>query len=142
MDLHYDEDNNINDKPIIMQIEKILEDEESYCTTDIILKGIFQKFNITHDIIRDIIKSDIVKKEKCKLCYYMSEYINKKHILRCNACNNINLCKECYVIFKNDWTNKYNRKNFTDKIINCKICNERLHIDVCRECDSSNCICK
>ena len=125
-----DSDDNMINKPIIKQIEKILENEKSYYTSDDILRGIFQKFNITHDIIRDIIKSDIMKKEKCKLCYYMSEYTNNKHILRCNTCSNVNFCKECYGIIKDDWNNKYCRKNYINKIINCKICNEKLNIDV------------
>ena len=132
-------DDNIDNKPIIIQIEKILENEKSYITLDDILKGIFQKFNITHDDIKDIIKSDIMKKEKCKLCHYMSEYTYMKHILRCNTCNHINFCKECYMIIKNDWNNKFSRKNNTNKIINCNTCNERLYIDICSICDSHKC---
>ncbi len=57
-------------------------------------------------------------------------YIYNKHILRCNTCNNVNFCKECYGIIKDDWNNKYSRKNYINKIINCKICNEQLNIDV------------
>jgi hypothetical protein len=133
--MEYDDNDDIINKPIIKQIEKILENEMSYYTSDDILRGIFQKFNITHDIIRDIIKSDILKKEKCDICYYISEYTNNKHILRCNSCNNINFCKECYGIIKDDWNNKYSRKNYTNKIIYCKICNQKLNIDVCKECE-------
>ena len=136
-----DDNDDIINKPIIKQIENILENEMSYYTSDDILRGIFQKFNITHDIIRDIIKSDIIKKEKCDICYYMSEYIYNKHILRCNTCNNVNFCKECYGIIKDDWNNKYSRKNYINKIINCKICNEQLNIDVCNKCEKSNCCC-
>jgi hypothetical protein len=80
MEYSDDSDDNIINKPIIKQIEKILENEKSYYTSNDILRGIFQKFNITHDIIRDIIKSNIIKKEKCKICCYISEYTNNKHI--------------------------------------------------------------
>ena len=137
----YDDFDDINNKPIIKQIDMILEEEKSYYTVDNVLKELFNKFNITHNDIREIVKSDIIKKEKCKLCYYFQEYTYNKHILRCNACNNINFCKECYNIIKIDTKNKFIRKNDTNKIINCNICNEKLNIDVCIECVSSLCIC-
>jgi hypothetical protein len=71
----------------------------------------------------------------------MTEYTYNKHILRCNSCNHINFCKNCYQIVKSDWNNKYRMKNYISKIINCTDCNERLNIDVCQECKSYNCIC-
>jgi hypothetical protein len=129
------------DKPIIRQIENILEEEESYYSVDMILKELFNKFNISKDVIKEVIKSDHVKKEKCKRCYYTTEYTFGKHISRCNSCNHINFCKECYQIIRNDWKNKFNRRNNIDKIINCKSCNEQLHVDICKECNSYSCIC-
>jgi hypothetical protein len=135
----YDDFDNINNKPIVKQIDMILEEEKSYYTIDDILKGLFHKFNITHNDIRDIIKSNIMKKEKCKLCYYFKEYTYNQHILRCNSCNHVNFCKECYRIINFDSINKYSKKNTIYKLINCDICNERLNIDVCQKCESSNC---
>lgn len=141
MEYSDDDSDNIINKPIIIQIEKIIQNEKSYYTSDDILRCIFEKFNITHDIIRDIIKHNIMKKKKCDICYYFQEYTYNKHILRCYTCNNINFCKECYNIIKADSKNKYSRKNDTNKIINCKICNEILNIDICRICEEPNCIC-
>ena len=141
MEFEDDNYNNINNKPIIKQIENILEEMKSYYTVDMILKELFNKFNISKDVIKDVINSDNIKKEKCKLCTYYSEYTYNKHILRCNLCNHINFCKDCYKIIKFDWEHKYSRRNDTNKIINCVICNEQLHIDVCKTCDSYSCIC-
>lgn len=90
---YIDNIDNISNKLIIKQIENILEEMESYYSVDMILKELFNKFNINKDVIKDIINSDNIKKEKCKLCTYYSEYTYNKHILRCNLCNNINFVK-------------------------------------------------
>ncbi len=140
MEFDYENDN-INNKPIIKQIENILEEMESYYSVDMILKELFNKFNICKEDIKEVINSDNIKKEKCKICTYYSEYTYNKHILRCNLCNHINFCKDCHRIIKFDWKHKLSRKNDINKIINCKICNEQLHIDVCEKCDKYSCIC-
>ena len=141
MDFDDDINDDINNKPIIKQIENILEEMESYYSVDMILKELFNKFNIGKEDIEDIIKSDNVKKEKCKICTYYTEYTYNKHILRCNLCNHINFCKDCHKIIKFDWKHKLSRQNDINKIINCNICNEQLHIDVCEKCDKYSCIC-
>jgi hypothetical protein len=138
--MFYEDDCDEN-KPIIKQIEKILEEEESYYSVDMILKGLFNNYNISKEVIKELIKSDIIKKQKCKRCVYYTEYTYNKHILRCNLCNNINFCKDCYSIIKFDWKNKLSRHNDTSKIINCKICDEQLQVDVCKNCNYNQCTC-
>jgi hypothetical protein len=131
---------NEEDKPIIKQIENIIEEEKSYYSTDMILKELFNIFNIKREDIKQLVKSERMKKEKCKICTFYTEYTYNKHILRCNLCNHINFCDECYSIVKFDWINKLSRCNDTNKIINCKICNEKLNIDVCKICENNKCI--
>ncbi len=67
--MEFDDDNNNNDndisnKLIIKQIENILEEMKSYYSVDMILKELFNKFNISKEDIEDIIKSDNIKKRK------------------------------------------------------------------------------
>lgn len=134
------DDDNINNKPIIKQIENILEEAESYYSVDMILKELFNKFNIDKDVIKNVIKSHNMKREKCNICTYYAEYIYNKHILRCNLCNHINFCKECHKVVKFDWKHKLSRQNDTTKIINCDTCNEKLNVDVCKICNNHICI--
>lgn len=141
MEFYYDSKEDEQNKPIIKQIENILEEEMSYYPVDMILKELFNKFNISHDDIKEVIKSDNMKREKCKICTYYTEYTYNKHILRCNSCNHINFCKDCHQIIKFDWKHKFSRRNNINKIINCETCNDKLHIDVCEECDRYQCTC-
>ena len=126
-----DESEDQQNKPIIKQIENLLEEKESYYSVDMILKELFNKFNISKDVITQVIQNDHIKKEKCKICTYYTEYIYNKHILRCNSCNHINFCKDCHKVIKFDWKHKFSRRIDTNKIINCETCNESLQVDVC-----------
>ncbi len=128
------------DKSIIKQIENILEEEKSYYTPEMILKELFNKFNINKEDILQVIKNDSIKKEKCKVCRFYTEYTYNKHILRCNLCNHINFCNDCHKVVKFDWMNTFIRRNKIDKIINCVSCDEKLDIDVCKTCDNYKCI--
>ena len=128
------------DKPIIKQIENILEEEKSYYTPDMILKELFNKFNINKEDILQVIKNDSIKKEKCKVCRFYTEYTYNKHISRCNLCNHINFCNDCHKVVKFDWMNTFIRRNKINKVINCVSCDEKLDIYVCKICESYKCI--
>jgi hypothetical protein len=130
-DNYKDECEDQQNKPIIKQIENILEEKESYYSVDMILKELFKKFNINKDVITQVIQSEDIKKEKCKICTYYTEYTYNKHILRCNSCNHINFCKDCHKIIKFDWKHKFSRRTNTNKLIYCESCNENLQVDVC-----------
>ncbi len=49
------------EKTIIEQIENILEEEKSYYSVNMILKELFNKFNINSDVITEVIKSAHLK---------------------------------------------------------------------------------
>jgi hypothetical protein len=121
---------------IIQQIEFMIKENQSSTSINEILTNLFNKYNITYDIIETFINDT----NKCKECVYLTDYNNTKVFLKCNQCNNINNCKMCFNTITNNNNNKYRRNNI-NKIMECNNCSEKMAIDTCNICHCISCIC-
>jgi len=118
---------------IIQQIEYIIKENQSSISINDVLANLFNKYNITYDVIKTFINND-----KCEECVYLTDYNNNKVFLKCNLCNNINNCKTCFNTIK---SNNHQRKNSINKTIECNNCSEKINIDACNICHNIQCVC-
>ena len=129
-------ENIITSIPIIQQIEFMIKENQSSVSINDVLMNLFNKYNITYDIINNIINTS----NKCEECVYLTDYNNHKVFLKCNLCNNINNCKSCFNTVKSNNNNQY-RRNSINKTIECNNCSEKLNIDACNTCHNIVCLC-
>lgn len=118
---------------IIQQIEYMIKENQSSISINDLLTNLFNKYNITHDIIKTFINNN-----KCEECVYLTDYNNNKVFLKCNLCNNINNCRTCFTTIK---SNKHHRRNSINKTIECNSCSEKINIDACDTCHNIRCVC-
>ena len=117
---------------IIQQIEFMIEENKSSISINDVLTNLFNKYNITHDIIKTFINHD-----KCDECDYFLEY-NSKVFLKCTSCNNINNCNTCITTIN---SNNHHRRNSINKTIECNNCSEKMNVDTCNNCHNIRCVC-
>ena len=117
---------------IIQQIEFMIKENKSSTSINDVLTNLFNKYNITYDIMKTFI-NDI----KCEECNYFIEY-NNKVFLKCTLCNNINNCKTCFITINN---HNHHRKNSINKTIECNNCSEKMNVDTCDKCHNIQCFC-
>jgi hypothetical protein len=135
---------NRTNKPINDDIDKILQEEKCYNSSDDIIRALLNSLcELEYCTLDEIIRNKItnINKKLCNECEYIIDNQFDKNILQCINCKYVNQCNECLNIHTFNYKYKFNRLNKKESKDYCNVCHDEFIIDMCNFCNNYKCTC-